>query len=89
MKKMLILSFVAAVCLSSCSVPLNEIPSSSESSIQGTTEESGKYSPINYIRQTGLWIPYMEFEELMYGRSEDDFRRLIRQRFSDALDKGV
>ena len=89
MKKMLILSLAAAVCLSSCSVPLNEIPSSSESSIQETTEESGNYSPINYIRQTGLWIPYMEFEELMYGRSEDDFRRLIRQRFSDALDKGV
>ncbi|MBR6985514.1 MAG: family 10 glycosylhydrolase [Ruminococcus sp.] len=89
MKKMLILSLAAAVCLSSCSVPLNEIPSSSEISIQETTEGSGKYSPINYIRQTGLWIPYMEFEELMYGRSEDDFRRLIRQRFSDALDKGV
>ena len=52
MKKMLILSLAAAVCLSSCSVPPNEIPSSSEISIQETTEGSGKYSPINlYVRQ--------------------------------------
>ncbi|MBP5378950.1 MAG: family 10 glycosylhydrolase [Ruminococcus sp.] len=92
MKKLLIIPIAAAVCLSSCSVPVTNESSFPDSNIQDTSGLSpvpDQYEPINYIRQTGLWIPYMEFEELMYGRPEDEYRRLIRTRFTDALSKGV
>ena len=36
-------------------------------------EESG-YVPLNYTKQVGIWLPYMRFDELLKGKSEDEYR---------------
>ncbi len=47
------------------------------------------YSPINYSYQTGQWFPYMQYEEYMYGKSAEEFRNAVRDRFTQAKNNGI
>lgn len=50
--------------------------------------ESG-YVPVNFRHMTGEWFPYMGYEEYMHGRSEEEFRRSVRERYDAAKSEGV
>ncbi len=50
--------------------------------------ESG-YIPVNFEHMTGEWFPYMGYEEYMHGRSEEEFRASVRERYSEAKSDGV
>ena len=52
-----------------------DIPYVAES--EGVKGGGRSYIPLNYTKQTGIWFPYMRFEELLSGRSEDEYRRGI------------
>lgn len=47
------------------------------------------YSPLNYDYQTGQWFPYMQYGEYMYGKTADEFRSAIRERFTQAKNSEI
>jgi len=51
--------------------------------------EDGSYIPLNYDNQIGMWFPYMDYEDYMYGKSADEFRSSVRERFLSAQSENV
>ncbi len=94
MKRLLFLMPVFA--LASCTVPqfqgnediqpetafIEEIPPS-QTDINDFPER------INYKNQNAVWIPYIRYEEYMQGKSEDEFREIIRKEFASEYADGV
>ncbi len=93
MKKYLTVFVLTAVLLTGCTVPesgnsLSEIPSATVPATSGQMKENSCI-PINYTSQTGIWLPYMDFESYMYGKSEEEFTANVRNILENALNKGV
>ena len=71
---------ISAAVLTACAVPEYTAPSS-------YVQEQAQIFPES-IREAGekrvygQWVPYMEYEELMYGKSGGEFREAVRERFS-------
>lgn len=57
----------------------------------GETAETGakSYTPLNYSNQIGIWYPYMDYGEYMQGKSADEFRAAVNERFSSAKNDGI
>lgn len=92
MKKYLFVFMLTAVLLTGCNVP--EIGNSSEApsaAVPMATEPivSDSCTTINYTNQTGIWLPYMDFEGYMCGKSEEEFTENVRSLLENALNKGV
>lgn len=47
------------------------------------------YMPLNYTDQKGMWFPYMNYGEYMFGKSEAEFREAVAQKYSDAKANGI
>ena len=97
MKKLTVLSIISVIALTSCSFE-ETAGQSSESSvtehyIQNETifesEENNSYIPLNFTNQAGLWLPYMDFENYMYNKSESEYREEIKKILSDAKAEGI
>lgn len=80
--------------LTGCTTEINsvepitsEIPVVSESSAPDSG--TGGYIPLNYTKQTALWVPYMRFEEILYGKSEGEYRSELSSLFSEAAEQGI
>ena len=94
--KYLILLFIPLI-LCSCSAP--DAPAGESSKIPVTTfvqdfnqlhiDVPEGYTPINYDFQTGQWFPYMQYEDYMYGKTADEFRTAVRERFTQAKKNGI
>ena len=93
MKKSILL--IPMFALVSCTVPqipdnavqpetsfIEDIPPS-DTDIQVVQER------FNYKNQNALWIPYIRYEEYMHGKTEDEFREIIKKEFAAAYDEGV
>lgn len=93
MKKIFI-SAIMILC-TSCAVPENY--GQAEESVTSYVQEmeqlhidsDKEYTPLNYINQIGMWFPYMHFEEYMYGKTEDEFRTAVREKFAEAQKESV
>lgn len=48
-----------------------------------------KYTPLNYQNQIGMWISYIDYEEIMADKSETEFREAIQRRFKEAEKQSV
>lgn len=82
-----------------CSCSAENVPENSAPDVPVTSyvqdydqlyiDVSEGYVPVNYAEQRGQWFPYMQYEEDMFGRSEDEFRRAVRERFTQAKEAGV
>lgn len=61
------------------------------STTQSATECSPRksYTPINYETQTGMWFPYLYYDEYMKGKSADEFRNAVRELYSGAKRESV
>lgn len=93
MKKKLFLFVMTAVLLTGCAVPeegdsLSEIPSATVP-MASETADTDSCVPINYTNQIGLWLPYMDFENYMYGKNEEEFKENVRKILENALNRGV
>lgn len=90
MKKTLILAAVPALFLSACTqypVPDSSRPVpyiQEEAQLHLDTRE-----PAAEGFTRGLWLPYMEYAGIMYGKSEEEFRTAVRERFSAAKAQGI
>lgn len=93
MKKYLSVFMLTTVLLTGCTIPENgnSLSESSSASVPMATEPtvSDSCTSINYTSQTGLWLPYMDFESYMYGKSEDEFKENVRSLLENALNKGI
>lgn len=93
MKKKLFLFVMTAVLLTGCAVPeegdsLSEIPSATVP-MASEPADTDSCVPINYTNQIGLWLPYMDFENYMYGKNEEEFKENVRKILENALNRGV
>ncbi len=61
------------------------------SSISGESEKSPEsgYIPLNYDNQIGLWLPYMDFEEYMYGKTEQEYRSAVSEILERASENDI
>lgn len=93
MKKYLSLFVVTAVLLTGCAIleesgSLSEIPSATVP-MASEPADTDSCVPINYTNQIGLWLPYMDFENYMYGKNEEEFKENVRKILENALNRGV
>ncbi len=90
MRKAMFLAVISAIALVSCTADLSTPADSGTSGVQIQNEsyfedESEKsYIPLNYTKQTGLWLPYMDFENYMYNKSEEEYRSELKKIISSA-----
>lgn len=86
---------VIMVLFTSCAVPENygrteeSVTSYVQEMEQLYIDSDTEYIPLNYINQIGIWFPYMHFDEYMYGKTEDEFRNAVREKFSEAQKESV
>ena len=96
MKKIIPVLTASALILCGCNVEnLRNLPVENEDTVSSQVtnyayEKAEKaYVPLNYDYQKGEWIPYYDYEKYMLGKSEEEFRNSIRERFSSAKSKGI
>lgn len=93
MKKSIFLAIISALALVSCSVENMPVSESSDLQMQNQsqfpTENTADYIPLNFTNQTGLWLPYMDFENYMYNKSEDEYRQEVKKIISSAKADGI
>ncbi len=103
MDKLKIMILIPALLLISCSASKSEpdsmVQTTSETVVPYVQEQeqlyietsapddNTAYSPLNYDNQTGIWYPYMDYEEYMYGKSEEAFREHVRSMLNDAKEQ--
>ena len=81
-------------CGQSSSSPESVMPTEEAAYTEQTAEQFGiqpekGYVPLNYSYVKGEWLPYMRYEEMMSGRSADDFRSAFREYLTDAAGEGI
>lgn len=94
MKRFIPVFLLVSAVLFSCSAEcVNHLPSENESMTECTTDmcpyTEKAYKPINFGYMKGEWIPYTEYPDLIYGKSEDEFRLAFRQRLEKAVENGA
>ena len=90
MKKIIAAACAAAILLSAgCSAFPNESSSVILKESVLPAAEDKAYTPINYKEQVGMWLPYVRFPEIMQGKSEEQFRKAIRELLQDAAAENV
>ncbi|MCM1133315.1 MAG: family 10 glycosylhydrolase [Ruminococcus flavefaciens] len=94
MKKLMILFMAFAGIFVSCAENVSQSESSvPEISMQNEShfspDSTADYIPLNFTNQAGLWLPYMDFEDYMYNRTEDEYREEVRKILSSAKAEGI
>lgn len=90
MKRLILLSIISVLAVSSCSMQEIKYNNSDSSDFHIQNEsyfeqkETDKYIPLNFTNQTGLWLPYMDFENYMYNKSESEYREEVKEILSNA-----
>lgn len=100
MRKSIFLAIIMAV-LSLVSCSADNLSSSVEPKTQDiqdmqiqneshfSQKNTADYIPLNFTNQIGLWLPYMDFENYMYNKSEDEYRQEVKKILSNAKAEGV
>lgn len=47
------------------------------------------YTPLNYSNQVGMWISFLEFQNILKGKSEAEFRASVCKMYDDCVSLGV
>lgn len=95
MKKITLL--LIPMILFSCSVPDTPVSDTPEVPVTSYVQDLDQlhidipegYQPVNYENQIGQWFPYMQYEEYMYDKTEEEFRSAVRERFTSAKNNGI
>ncbi len=83
--------FLSALLFTSCSA------AESNNSAAPTAFESESlrpecaysYAPLNYEDPVGMWLPYMLYEDILAGKTADEFRAAIAEKLTAAQSEGV
>ncbi len=92
-----ILLLILPLIFCSCNAPDDSESVSSDIPVTSYIQDFGQlhmdvpegYVPMNFGYQTGQWFPYMQYEEYMYGKTAEEFRIAVRERFTQAKNNGT
>lgn len=95
--KKIICAAAAMFILSSCAVnneesilpDINNSESFSQEKEYFFSADEDDYIPLNFTNQHGLWLPYMDFENYMYGRSEKEYRESVKKILTEAKEDDI
>lgn len=51
-------------------------------------KDNSLYSPVNYKNQIGIWLPFMDYEDILINKSEEQFKECVKKRFSNFKAQG-
>ena len=89
MKKLLFTLAASALLLGRCTpAAMPDMTPDTKKTAVSADEENG-YVPLNFQYQKGVWLPYTEYESLVRGKSEKEFRQAVGERFRKAADEGL
>ena len=89
MKKILLTIAATALLLGRCTpATMPDMTPENKKTAISANEENG-YVPLNFQYQKGLWLPYTNYEELLKGKSEKEFRKAVGERFRNAAEQGI
>ena len=57
--------------------------------IPKATYNPSQYTPINYNNQIGMWISFLEFQNILKGKSESQFRKSVCEMYDNCVSMGV
>ena len=57
--------------------------------IPEATYNPSNYTPINYNNQIGMWISFLEFQNILKGKSESQFRKSVCEMYDNCVSMGV
>ena len=43
-------------------------------------KDNSSYSPINYKNQIGIWLPFMDYEDILINKSEEQFKECVKKK---------
>lgn len=52
-------------------------------------DEKNNAELLNYEIQTGMWFTYMDYQDILKGKSENEFTKSISERFKNAKEMGI
>ena len=67
----------------------DEMPTYQQEYQQLHIEQPNTDKALNSIKQTGLWLPYMHYDEYLTGKSEDEFRAAVHEMYASAKNEGI
>ncbi|HEZ7989099.1 MAG TPA: hypothetical protein RWN64_08535, partial [Ruminococcus sp.] len=41
-------------------------------------KDNSSYSPINYKNQIGIWLSFMDYEDILINKSEEQFKECVK-----------
>ncbi len=47
------------------------------------------YTPLNYDKQYAMWFPSMDYKEILFNKSKEEFSKAVYERFSNAKEIGI
>ncbi len=47
------------------------------------------YTPLNYDKQYAMWFPSMDYQEILFNKSKEEFSKAVYERFSNAKELGI
>lgn len=91
MRKFILISISALLLFTACTaVPDNRsLPSPTSFTDTESLAPDTAYRPLNFAAPVGMWFPYMYYEDYLAGKSEEEFRSAVRERYSAAKAQGV
>lgn len=89
MKKTFILTIMASLILTGCSIDTRPTATTQISQSETSIGQELSYNPLNYENQTATWFPYVDFPEYMQGRTEPEFTAAITEMLTEASQNGI
>lgn len=74
--------------ISDTSSAISEVIRQNES-IQPQFSEHEGHEPLNFTEQIGIWYPYMDYADYMQGKSAEEFRSSVREKFTQAQAQSI
>ncbi len=87
MKKQISILMLAVAMLTGCTAPQNNQPATDTP--KATKTEDIGCKPLNYEYQKATWLPYLEFTEYMQGKSEAEFKSLVKSIIKNFSEQGI
>lgn len=57
--------------------------------IEEKQDNSSGYTPLNFDDQIGIWYPYMDYADYMYGKTAEEFRSAVHDMYGQAKAQSV
>lgn len=90
MKKQISFLILTVTLLTGCTaMQENQTATKSHKSPKSSKNEDLGCIPLNYEYQKATWLPYLEFPDYMQGKSETEFKDLVKAILKDFSEQGI